>query len=182
MAMLRKTGLTQLKRFKDFISKGGGDISKQLKGDKSVSNTLDKHIAISDTEPNTNMKTDKQLKNLSKKSIINKVNEDLDDEFNEEENISVSDFTEGEVFRYRNKSLDTIMKIVNTEPGEDPWTNFYEITYLDLKRDKVKKLKLDTSGMESIIDIVYSQKILRLATPEEIAKLNIKLDADKYNL
>jgi hypothetical protein len=73
-AMLRKTGLTQLKKFKDFIGKQGGDISRKLKGDKTVSNTLDQHIDISDNEPNTNMKTDKQLKNLSKKSIINKSN------------------------------------------------------------------------------------------------------------
>ena len=72
-AMLRKSGLTQLKKFKDFIGKQGGDISKKLK-DKTVSNTLDKHIATSDEEPNTNMKTDKQLKKLSKKSIINKSN------------------------------------------------------------------------------------------------------------
>ena len=46
-AMLRKSGLTQLKKFKDFIGKQGGDISKKLK-DKTVSNTLDKHIATSD--------------------------------------------------------------------------------------------------------------------------------------
>ena len=72
--MLRKTGLQQLKKFKDFIGKQGGDISKQLKGDKTVSSPLDHHIDISDDEPNTTMKTDKQLKNLSKKSIINKSN------------------------------------------------------------------------------------------------------------
>jgi hypothetical protein len=70
-AMLRKTGLTQLMSFKKFINKKGGDISKKL-NDKSVTNTLDRHIDISDDEPGG--KTDKQLKNLSKKSIINKEN------------------------------------------------------------------------------------------------------------
>lgn len=57
--MLRKSGLTQLKKFKEFISKQGGDISKKMKGDKTVINTLDQHIDVSDNEPNTNMKIDK---------------------------------------------------------------------------------------------------------------------------
>ena len=49
-------------------------LKEKFKGDKTTSDTLDQHIDISDDEPNTNMKTDKQLKNLSKKSIINKSN------------------------------------------------------------------------------------------------------------
>lgn len=75
--MLRKSGLTQLMKFKHFIKKGGGDISSKLK-DKSTTNTLDKHIETSDDQKGANTKTDKQLKNLSKKSIINKVNEDAE--------------------------------------------------------------------------------------------------------
>lgn len=71
--MLRKSGLTQLMKFKDFIKKGGGDISSKLK-DKTVKNTLDKNVETSDDQKNANTKTDKELKTLSKKSLINKSN------------------------------------------------------------------------------------------------------------
>jgi hypothetical protein len=42
-AMLRKSGLKKIQKFKSFINKQGGDISKNLK-DKTVSNTLDNKI------------------------------------------------------------------------------------------------------------------------------------------
>ena len=41
--MLRKSGLKKLQKFKSFINKQGGDISKKLK-DKTVSNSLDSKI------------------------------------------------------------------------------------------------------------------------------------------
>lgn len=55
------------------IGINGGDISNKLK-DKTVKNTLDKNVEISDDQKNANTKTDKQLKTLSKKSLINKSN------------------------------------------------------------------------------------------------------------
>lgn len=75
MAMLRKHSDDQLKHIKNMIQKQGGDISKKLKGDKGdeyTVSTLDHPIDLSDNEPNTNMKTDKQLKNLPKNSLITK--------------------------------------------------------------------------------------------------------------
>ena len=69
--MLRKSGLQQLLKFKDFITKQGGDISSEL-DDPTATNVLDKPIDVSDDEPNANMKTDSQLKNLQKDSLINK--------------------------------------------------------------------------------------------------------------
>ena len=42
-AMLRKSGLKKLQKFKSFINKQSGDISKKLK-DKTISNTLDNKI------------------------------------------------------------------------------------------------------------------------------------------
>jgi hypothetical protein len=73
MPMLRKHTDDQLKHIKSMIQKQGGDISKKLKGDlgdKYTSITLDHPIALSDDEPST--KTDKQLKNLPKNSLITK--------------------------------------------------------------------------------------------------------------
>jgi len=73
--MLRKYSDDQLKHIKSMIQKQGGDISKKLKGDKGDNytvDTLDHPIDLSDNEPNTNMKTDKQLKNLPKNSLITK--------------------------------------------------------------------------------------------------------------
>lgn len=73
--MLRKHSDDQLKHIKGMIKKQGGDISKKLKGDfgdKHTVDTLDNTIDLSDNEPNTNMKTDKQLKNLPKNSLITK--------------------------------------------------------------------------------------------------------------
>lgn len=55
------------------IGINGGDISNKLK-DKTVKNTLDKNVETSDDQKNANTKTDKQLKTLSKKSLINKSN------------------------------------------------------------------------------------------------------------
>jgi len=75
MPMLRKTSDTQLKHIKSFIKKQGGDISTKLKGDisnKFTKDTLEHPIDLSDNEPNTNTKTDKQLKNLPKTSLITK--------------------------------------------------------------------------------------------------------------
>jgi len=75
MPMLRKHSDDQLKHIKSMIQKQGGDISKKLKGDlddKYTVNTLDHPIDLSDNEPNTNTKTDKQLKNLPKNSLITK--------------------------------------------------------------------------------------------------------------
>jgi len=43
--MLRKSGLKKIQKFKSFINKQGGDISKKLK-DKTVSNILDNKIDI----------------------------------------------------------------------------------------------------------------------------------------
>jgi hypothetical protein len=73
MPMLRKHTDDQLKHIKNMINVAGGDISKKLKGDiaaKYTKDTLDHTIDLSDDEPST--KTDKQLKNLPKNSLITK--------------------------------------------------------------------------------------------------------------
>ncbi len=75
MAMLRKHTDDQLKHINRKIKSQGGDISKKLKGDlsdKYTKDTLEHPIDLSDNEPNANMKTDKQLKNLPKNSLITK--------------------------------------------------------------------------------------------------------------
>lgn len=75
MAMLRKHSDDQLKHIKKMVKKQGGDISTKLKGDKGdeyTVDTLEHPIDLSDNEPNANMKTDKQLKNLPKNSLITK--------------------------------------------------------------------------------------------------------------
>lgn len=72
MAMLRKYTDDQLKHIKKIINKQGGDISKKLKNDSTTQNVLDHQIDLSDDEPNTNTKTDPQLKNLPKNSLITK--------------------------------------------------------------------------------------------------------------
>lgn len=72
MPMLRTSGLQQLLRYRDFINKKGGDISKKL-NDPTVTNVLDHTIEVSDPKP----WSDKQLHKLSKQSIINKSNENF---------------------------------------------------------------------------------------------------------
>lgn len=71
MAMLRKHSKDQLDIINKEIKKQGGDISSKL-DDKYTKKTLDHHIDLSDDEPNANMRTDPQLRNLPKNSIITK--------------------------------------------------------------------------------------------------------------
>lgn len=69
--MLRKHSDDQLKHIKKMIKKQGGDIQSKLKDDYAE-DRLDHPIDLSDDEPNANMKTDPQLKNLPKNSLITK--------------------------------------------------------------------------------------------------------------
>lgn len=69
--MLRKHTDDQLKHIKKKIKKQGGDISSKIKDDYAEK-TLDHPIDLSDFEPNTNMRTDKQLRDLPKNSLITK--------------------------------------------------------------------------------------------------------------
>lgn len=71
MPMLRKHSYDQLNHIRTKIKNKGGDISQKLKNDYAE-NTLDKKIDLSDDEKLANTKTDKQLKNLPKNSIITK--------------------------------------------------------------------------------------------------------------
>ena len=71
MAMLRKHTDDQLKHIKRMIQKKGGDIQSKLKGDYAE-DRLKRPIDLSDDEPNANTKTDPQLKDLPKNSLITK--------------------------------------------------------------------------------------------------------------
>ena len=90
MAMLRKHSDDQLKVIKNKIKKSGGDISSKLKGDqgdKYTVDTLEHPIDLSDNEPNANMKTDKQLKNLPKNSLITKFETYVNERYETPKNI-----------------------------------------------------------------------------------------------
>jgi len=80
--MSRKHNWDQLQIIQKKIDKQGGDISAKLKGDYKrqsktansywINNPINKDIALSDNEPNANIHTDPQLKDLPKNSIIKK--------------------------------------------------------------------------------------------------------------
>jgi hypothetical protein len=69
--MLRKHSKDQLDIINKEIKSQGGDISSKV-ADKYTKQTLDHPIDLSDDEPNANMRTDPQLRNLPKNSLITK--------------------------------------------------------------------------------------------------------------
>lgn len=176
-AMLRKSGLSQLKKFKEFISKQGGDISKKLK-DKTVTNTLDKHIDVSDNEPNTNMKTDRHLKNLSKKSIINKSNENNKDRYLSDEEIEAG---------YENYAI-TDFKVNNL--FDDGGASGYIEILFDPDDDENSHYKFDNwikydSGPRIAFDNWYPSRMnneLKEYIEKGIKEEKLKQDAKKYNM
>ena len=176
--MLRKSGLSQLMKFNKFIKHKGGDISSKLK-DKSVKNALDSHIETSDDQKNTNTKTDKQLKNLSKKSIINKVNEDrylTDDEIESKyDNFKITEFS---VTNFNDEGgASGGIEIEFEDPDEEDPDYRYNTKYDNW-------IKYD-SGPRIAFDYWYpsemSQK-LKEYIEKGIKEERIKREANKYNL
>jgi len=180
--MLRKSGLSQLKKFKKFINKQGGDISKKL-NDKTVTNTLDKHIETSDDQKNANTKTDKQLKNLSKKSIINKANENSGGFLSDEEIESQFDnFTISEI---------KVEKIHDDSGASGfieiyyPSSNEYVVDNWIKYRSQFPHLNRNTNDAKIAFDHWFPEKMsnkLKKIIEKEIKKEKIRRDSEKYNL